>query len=306
VRPEEPIDAALERSVGEHVAKLKKRLRRAEDAEPEGVHDARTSLRRVREDLVVMGETVFDRDRAAALEDALHELEKALSKPRDADVMLGLVRAHGEQHRTDRAGLAELEARLQDRRERSARRARKLLRADGRAVVRDVRKLLSSAGDAAAGGCGDPSKAAPRLVHHFTREAIYRAYDGVLAYDTKHAPDVESLHRFRSACRRLRYAFELFDEALDGGERIVRELRGAQDDVGQMHDHHVAATRVETWVRDGKLRATAELERFVEAREREREALRERALRRFEAILGGGFRASLASAIDGAVCARAA
>jgi CHAD domain-containing protein len=292
----QPIGIALEESVGDELRKLKKRLKKARRGDSDGIHDARTELRRVREELTVMGETVFDRPETERLGQRLHRVEKALADPRDADVMLESLRAYARTHQAERCGLLPLEKLLKRRRERSLQRAVKRFgraRRSVRATTRLVRKGQVPALRA--------PKASPHLVAHFVHETIWRAYDQVLAYERARTRDYEVLHAFRSACRRLRYTMELFEGALPGAERLIAELERTQDEIGDMHDGHVATTRIERWLRKGKLRRTPELLRFVEAQKTERDAQLARCLERRARILGGEFRATLVHTLDPAL-----
>lgn len=295
MRAEQLIGTALDETVGIELRKLSKRLRNARAGDPDGIHDARTELRRLREGLTVMGETVFDQAEAERLAVRLRLVEKALAEPRDADVMLDHLRSYVGEHRAEQRGLAELEALLTRRRTRFARRARRYID-QARGPIRATRRLVRR-GQAHAQAPVTP-KASPHLVEHFLHETIWRAYDAVLAYEKTSTTDFEALHSFRSACRRLRYTIELFEGALPGADVLVAELRSVQDEIGEMHDQHVATTRVEKWVRKGKLRPTPELDRFVESCRRTRDALVGRCVERHAHVLGRAFRASLVLALD--------
>jgi CHAD domain-containing protein len=300
MRADEPIEVALGASVGEQVKRLRRRLAKAKKKrDPDAVHDSRTSIRRVREALRLMYDSVFDRERTAALEATLHDLERALAKSRDTDVLRSVLLAYAKKHRADARGLEGLASLLDARRKKASRRARRDL--DGhRDILRDVEKLLGNG--VVVHRPRSPAKATPHLVRHFTHEALWKQYDAVLAYDVRRPPDAEILHAFRSACRRLRYTVELFAGALpeEHAGRIIADLRDLQARIGEMHDAHVAVILVDKWVRSGKLRATPELERFVEARERARDAARGSLVERFDEVLGPRFRAALVRAMEAA------
>jgi CHAD domain-containing protein len=298
MKADDRIELALSASVGEHVQKLRKRLAKAEkERDPDSVHDGRTALRRVREALVVMRDSVFDPKRTTKLEDELHDLERSLAKARDTDVLAETLRAYTRKHRGEADGLRDLADLLKTRRKKGAREAKRCL-AGRRAVVKDIEKVLAGKDCIVVHPPSDPSKASPTLVRHFTREAIWKQYDAVLAYDARPSPDAETMHAFRSACRRLRYALELFAEALPGAKTVIADLRDIQSRIGDMHDAHMAALLVEKWTRNGKLRATPEIERFVADRTRTRDRLRASLLHRVERILGPRFRAALTQAIE--------
>jgi CHAD domain-containing protein len=296
--PDEPILPALAKSVDKDLKKVRKRMRKAKRGDPDGVHDARTALRRVREDLVVMGKTAFDPGRATRLEGELRAQEKALAKPRDSDVMLAIIHDYLERHPSDRGGLGTLVARLESRRKKALKKARRRL-GGSRRTLRAVRKLIHAKGGAVTIRTPkDPTKATPVLVHHFTHGVTWQQYDAVLAYDVLSEDDPDVLHRFRSACRRLRYGMELLGESVPHGDAIVGELRAVQSGVGEMHDHHVCAELVTRWVEGGKLPASVELARFLAEQKRTRDRLREAVKTRVRGVLGPQFRQRLERALD--------
>src|SRR5579875_1644386 len=88
MRGDESMAEALQASLEPHARKLKKRLRKAEQGDANAIHHGRTTLRRLREGLVVMGRTLFDPATTGELEDALHRIEQALGPTRDDDVLL--------------------------------------------------------------------------------------------------------------------------------------------------------------------------------------------------------------------------
>ena len=295
--PDEPILQELVESVGDDMKKLKKRLEKAKRGDPDGVHDARTSLRRVREDLVIMGRTAFDCRRAMGLEDELHAHEKALAKPRDSDVMLGIVHDYLEHHPPDRAGLSPLIARLESRRKRGVKKTRRRL-SGSRRTLRAIGELLQGKDAVTIHTSNDPTKARPALVHHFVHSLVWRQYDSVLAYDVLSEEEPDVLHHFRTECRRMRYGMELLGDSVPHARSVVRELRDVQDRVGEMHDHHVCAELVTKWVERGKLPSEPDIARFVEYQKRARDRLRSALTTRFRRVLGPAFRQRLELALD--------
>ncbi len=298
MRANEPIDDALAKAAGEHVKKLVKRLDKvAKKGDADSVHDARTAIRRVREDLVVMGASAFDPKRTAKIEDELHDLEKALAKARDSDVLLAKLKEYETAHDGAAADLADLEKRLAKRRDAGAKQARRQL-SRSTPTMRRLRRLVRGKKAIVAQRPSDPTKATPHLVHHFTREALWRHYDAILAYETRRPPDADVLHRFRAACRRLRYALELFADALPDASSLVHDLRELQVRIGDMHDAHVAATLLTKWVASGKIQSSAAVGSFIEDRERARDGARTELLKVFEEVLGPPFRENLARVLE--------
>jgi CHAD domain-containing protein len=295
--PHEPIVTAFAETVDDHVKKLERRLKKAERGDPDGVHDARTWLRRVREDLVLMGESVFDEGRALDLEDELHAHEKALAKPRDSDVLIKIVREYLEQNPTAREPLGVLLSKLEGRRDKSLRKARRIL-AGARRTLQDVRALLKAEDAVRLRTPKDPTKAEPVLVHHFAHGLVWKQYEAVLAYDMRPPADPDVLHHFRSQCRRLRYGMEALGAAVPRAEPIVSELRDIQDRVGAMHDHHVAALLVNDWIDRGKLAPHPELAKFLDQQKKLRDSMRDSLTGQFQNVLAPEFRTRLESALD--------
>src|SRR5882762_10480930 len=131
----EPMVAALRDVLEPRVNKLRKRLKKARRGDPEGVHDSRTELRRLRANLDLMGHTVFDAEATAEVCRRMHELEQALAKTRDTDVLLDDLDGYLRRRSKERAGLGGLRKLLAKRRHKVERTARRAL---GRRVRRDV------------------------------------------------------------------------------------------------------------------------------------------------------------------------
>src|SRR5262245_56013853 len=131
MRADETMAEALASAAHRHSDKLKKRLRRAARGAPDGVHDARTELRRIRILLDLMGSTVFGRRRARRLERDLHDVERRLAKVRDTDVLLAALRDYLRDHPNAQMGLEELALCLEARRRSAARAPRREVRDGG-------------------------------------------------------------------------------------------------------------------------------------------------------------------------------
>ncbi|WP_394839264.1 CHAD domain-containing protein [Pendulispora rubella] len=286
MRANEPMVPALAGELHGHAKRLRKRLRRAQKGDPQGVHDARTTVRRLRLELDVLARHASNAAMLHRLEDRLHALDKVLGDIRDQDVLR-------EDVRTKR-GLRPLVKRLKRTRKKKQREGLRTM-SKGRSLVRKVRRCEPDADLRLEPRAG---KVHPVLVRHLGPEEIARAFDAVLAYET--APvDHESLHRFRGVCRRLRYLLELFEEAPADNGRIISELRDAQSQLGDLHDHHVAVLRIARWLEDGRLPHTPELEAYLVERVRADKRLLREAHEHRRKILGGAFRARVAAVLMG-------
>ncbi|WP_394820969.1 CHAD domain-containing protein [Pendulispora albinea] len=298
----EPLVAALLGEVARHAKQLRKRLRRAmgsHDASPahrdtaEGVHDARTTVRRLRLELDVLARHVRDSSKIQKIDEGLHALAKALGRVRDQDVL----REHARQH-PGKPHLGELVHHVDAKRKKEVRRARSTL-AKGLSLARDLRRPTSLA-EAPRPGKPKAGKVLPVLVGHFTAEEIARAYDAVLAFTTYvEAGDHEVLHKFRAACRRLRYLLELFEDATHGARALVDELHEAQGLLGDLHDLHVAVTRVSKWLAKGEFEHTRVIDAYVRERARDDGRLMDAAVKQAQSILGRDFRRRLGAMLFG-------
>jgi CHAD domain-containing protein len=295
----EPMVRALQGAVEPRIKKLEKRLKKAKAGDPDGVHDSRTELRRVRAELDLMGSTVFDSKATSRLAGRLHALEQALAKARDTDVLLDDLNRYLARRPGDEEGLSELRDRLVKRRDKGAREANLALAGKlPRTVLRELRGLMAAKNVVTLRPPKNPARAAPELVRHFTHAEIWRLYEHLRAYDARLPADVETLHKFRSACRQLRFAIEALADALPAMEPIARELHALQDEIGTVHDHQVALDLLTRWRDKGKLASTPELERYLSHHERARDRLRGRFEARWLGVLGPDFRRRLAEAVE--------
>ncbi|HEY1959178.1 MAG TPA: CHAD domain-containing protein [Polyangiaceae bacterium] len=281
---------AMREELASRADQLRKRLKKAHRGSAQGVHKARTELRRIRVELGTMGHTAFDPRVTTKLEDRLRDVERALAKTRDTDVLLSDVRAHRD--------LRKVCKRLEQRRRRSAKRARKALDRKTRRALDTRLRRAAKPKHVAIGKSKNPAYAAPMLVRHFTHREVWRRYDTLRAYDACLPADVATLHKLRSACRELRYTLEAFQPALPGLEPIARALHALQDEMGELHDHQVAIDLLGRWRRKKKIASTEALERYLARRAEARDELRSRSEPRWLGVLGESFRLELARALE--------
>lgn len=66
-------------------------------------------------------------------------------------------------------------------------------------------------------------------------------------------PEAEAtaaLHDARIAAKRLRYTLELFPSVFgDDGAKAIEQIKGVQEDLGQLHDHDVRMAMIEAEIR---------------------------------------------------------
>jgi CHAD domain-containing protein len=302
MRADEPISEAMHEALQRTSDQLKKKLRRARRGDEDAIHDARTTLRRLREGLVVMARTVFDATSVGKLEQGLHVVEAALGPTRDDDVLLAdldhWIAQAGPDIRND---LLAVRHAICERRKRHARLVARELRRDrlGRHVRRARRWLRRAPGEVSLPPARGP-KATPSLVRHFVPDLTWRAYEEVIAYETRLPADFNVIHKVRSAARRLRYLLELLGGALPPGAcDIVEALRGLQDRLGELHDHVEAVDCIERWVARGKVTSSRGLRSYLGHRRRERDRLRSEFDGEWRALAGDAFRFALSHLVSG-------
>jgi CHAD domain-containing protein len=303
MRPDEPMAEALRVALETRARKLKKLLRKAGRGDVDAIHDTRTTLRRIREGLVVMGRTVFDPSRVARLERGLHDVERTLGPTRDDDVLAADLDAWLKRaSRHTRTELASFHAFLSRRRRRAARRlSRALARGRTTKPVRKARRFLRRV-QATTSPPRNPAKAVPTLVRHFLPDETWHAYEEVLAYETRLPGDLDVIHKVRSSCRRLRFALELFADALPpAAEDFVDALRALQDRLGELHDHAVAVDRIDGWLARKKVPSSPSLEAYRKSRIAERDRLHGEFESEWRAITGDPFRFALSHLISGEI-----
>jgi len=294
VRADDSLSQALKTSAEARVERLKKRIRRARAGEVEGVHDSRTELRRLRAELEVMSRTGFDPVRTEKLSQRLRRAEKALSRTRDADVMLASLEHYLTTHPDadgGAEGLGPLRSLVTNRRSHAMERLDERLE---RGLGRELRAFLEEAAPPGADGDESPQP----LVRDVTRGEIWHRYGTLGAYARRLPGDPEALHRFRAECRKLRFVIELFGEALPLGESLAEELRAAQDELGEMHDRYVAAQLILRYRERGKLESSPAIDAFEAWNLSECARLQESCRARWLSLLTSRFRSRLAEALE--------
>jgi inorganic triphosphatase YgiF len=277
-------------------AALRKYHKREHDArvgeDPEGVHDVRVAVRRLRSALALLEDAPgFDANDLKRWRKRLKELAAALGSVRDLDVQLGRLSAYLDEHSELRDGLQPLWDRMAAERE-EARVA--MLDALDSGKIRDALRTLHGFATEAPGESDDE---APALVRHFAGGAIWRRYEDVLRHECSLPTDsAPALHEIRIACKRLRYALEMFAHAFGAGvDPLIATLVATQDCLGAHQDCVVARGYLE------QLRADSADERAPEAYdmalEEEQVELRTQFWRLWTQLSGKAFRRDLAALI---------
>ncbi len=298
VRADQPLEEAGPTLVAERLKTAGKRLKRARKGDIEGVHELRVAIRKIRAATSVLGETVLaDRTHGArrplrTQEKRLARLFSALGEVRDHDVLAMRVKKLARRRQLRQKGLRALVRALDERGDRARRALRKVQRRHDPALVfarmgREVARAVAES---------RPKRDDHRvLVRHFAASVLVRRYETVLAYEVVLPAPIEVLHRLRVAIKKLRYAIDFFGEVLGSrATALDRPLQAAQDQLGELHDHHVARLLVASVEReDGPRRTLGELR---DADDAEAERLLAAFERSWKVIAHGELGAVLASA----------
>jgi CHAD domain-containing protein len=250
MRGDQPLAEAGVALLGDRLKKASKLVKRAAKGDADGVHDLRIAIRKIRAALSVLEETLLDRGALRKDDKKLARLFSALGDVRDHDVLVDRVKRITKQHRLGKKGVAGVRAELDGRGRRATKHLRRVMHAEdpvrlfakiGRHVARTTAK---------SGPRGDDHRV---LVRHFASSVLVVRYEAVLAYEVVLPASIEVLHRLRVAIKKLRYAIDFFGGAL--GKRapgLDQPLQTAQDQLGELHDHHVGRALVAGVERNGK------------------------------------------------------
>lgn len=216
---------------------------------PEGVHQMRVALRRLRSCIGLFRPCLADPEGAATLARALGDLARALGDARAWDVFATELLAPPAQSMPDHPALAAALAAAQQRRADAYERVRRTLADPATAAVRlRLARWIDTtdwprAGDAGSGadgqadGQGDGLLALPaatlaaRLLHRRWRAVRRRAHHFA-------RQDAPARHELRIALKKLRYATEFFRDLLPARPTRVFLDRVAvvQDQLGHLND----------------------------------------------------------------------
>jgi CHAD domain-containing protein len=215
---------------------------------PDDVHDMRVAARRLRSALLLLEDAPsFEEKALRRMRRRLRALAHELGAVRDLDVFREHVADYEKEHPGASAGLGVLRddlARRHDDARDTLRHTLDSSKLDRR--LDEVADFVADPGDASrtveAGG-----EELLVLVRHYVPGAIWQRYEDVLRFECAMpgAPP-PTLHRLRIACKRLRYALEMFEPALGPATQpLVETLVQAQDHLGALQDSVVALQTVD-------------------------------------------------------------
>lgn len=196
----------------------------------EALHDLRVALRRLRVWLRIHNLACSDSS-AKSLERRLRRMQKWLGPARDADIALVAVQSWPVKSKKEKRVRAALEKHLQEmsRREREDV-AERLHSASWNVLADRVDRYIEQLAK------GTP--VSEPLIVRLGRAVIRRLARQVRGrYRKLTDRSANELHRLRIAVRRLRYAAEFFERAMEEKtQRIARAARKLQDVLGDIHD----------------------------------------------------------------------
>ena len=207
-------------------------------SDPEGVHQFRVALRRMRSALVVF-KTVLPRDHAAWLEREASHLIDLLGPARDWDVFIAETLAAVRKVRPDDETLERLAEAAEVERARAYERAEALRAPDYTEFLLRFGRWIETAGwrEAANRAVLDQplARLGGPLLDKRHKRVLSRGHNFEQLSDAR-------LHQLRIALKKLRYAGEFFAAQFpDGRPRpYIRALRRLQDDLGRLNDAAVA------------------------------------------------------------------
>ena len=211
------------------------------EQDPEALHDTRVATRRIRS-ILSESEPSWNSEARDAFSLRMREITRKLSKPRELDVCRNLLREIAtKQMSINKEALALLDAHCQEQRTEQNPAVTTIADYLESAVFNDEKDTLL-AGLRIRTGCY--RKMADERIGK-RRKNVRKAYE---KWTRKHSE--ETLHRLRIEFKKLRYAYELFQDAFDVSVfgAHLENIREIQRQLGAWHDHHVLAKHAEMQV----------------------------------------------------------
>ena len=212
----------------EQVATLESHLSAVRDGDPEGVHQARVSTRRIRELLPLTGQGRHS-DTADELADEFRSVGRSLGAVRDADVQAALLRSL----ETRIPGAAPALVLLRQRQER---RRLTLMRALIREFERlEIERLLESVQHGVVRAMRHSASGWDRRLRRGIADRAASAREAIVHATGVYFP--KRAHKARIAIKKFRYATEIAAATgLWNAREVIRELKKGQDLLGRVHD----------------------------------------------------------------------
>ena len=205
------------------------------DGGTEGVHDARVATRRIREVLPLTRE--WHKRDVDDLRADFKRIGRALGEVRDADVRIGLL-SYLEAHVPTAAG-----SMIVMRQQRERKRLRAMRRLIKRFERLDVERLIEHSVSARLRPWTIVLGAWRHQLAHAVADRAREAHEAIDAMTGVYFPN--RAHTTRIALKKLRYAAEIAAAtAIADMDDSIRELKKAQDILGELHDRQVLADKL--------------------------------------------------------------
>ncbi len=220
-------------------------------SDPEGVHQLRVGIRRLRAALVLF-QPVLSRETTRPFNEELRRMGQVLGKARDWDVLVGETLPAVDAEGAERGWLDLLCERAEQWRAAAQAEVRREL--DGPAFTTLLLGLAGWIED----GAGDPAllgnaalrcpiaELAPSLLGRMARKVVRR---GRKLEDASR----EELHKLRKSIKKLRYGFEFLAPLYppERVEKVLKPCRKLQELLGRVNDAAVTPALVEQLTQDG-------------------------------------------------------
>ncbi|HZA02078.1 MAG TPA: CHAD domain-containing protein, partial [Hyphomicrobiaceae bacterium] len=232
----------------------------AETDEPEGAHQLRIGLRRLRSALRVF-RPVADSHHLRELDEKARDLGRVVGELRDADVLLDEVVAPAMASGYGEPGFARLREALASERSGKRDHVKASLLSPRWSCFQLKLALLPKVGDWSAAASDDGALLALPVRKH-ARKALGRSWREVAQWAERiEELTIEERHQMRKSLKSLRYAVEFFQSIFPAMEsrRFLKELKWLQEIFGYLNDVAMAKKAMELSAKD----AGAELQRAM-------------------------------------------
>jgi CHAD domain-containing protein len=213
-------------------------------ADPEGVHDMRVAVRRMRAALRVADPYLGGKAVKPVRQD-LRAIAHALGAVRDLDVLIKNAESFRDDLPDERQADLDplLDAWKADRKQARKQLIRLLDSADYARFEKHLAAFLKEEDTPPAAKEAAQAEVEPYQVRHVLASALWERYEAVRAYETVMAQvTVPQMHALRITGKYLRYTLEFYRHVLPAeAGALIDDVVTLQDALGEMHDADVAA-----------------------------------------------------------------
>lgn len=225
----------------EEAAAAAERLRDPHDTE--ALHDFRVALRRLRSCMRAYREQLSDTVKKKPYR-RVRDIAQATNEGRDAEVQLAwIARQRKGLASRERAGSRWLEERLQERREVAYAEVHHDVTPAFVRLHAELREALAHYDLRVRVGEEERAPTFGEVTAGLARGHVGELAAKLAAIES--ADDQTRVHEARIAAKRLRYLLEPLAAEQSGAGALVKQLKGLQDVLGELHDSHVLAAELE-------------------------------------------------------------